>query len=141
MPEKARRGSSLFSSSNAGTGESSNNQGVNPPAEQPRPGGAARRSSSILQPGALGGIGFGIDFDDSDYDDSDDEDGPPAGGTGGGANNGQGTGGPNHRPYVGGFAAAAYEAARAHHTQETKKQEQKEQEKTPASGSKQQQKP
>ncbi len=119
MSEDRRRGSSIFSGAGAGAGESNAQGGA------PQGGGAVRRSSSVLQPGALGGIGFGIDFDDSDYDDSDDEDEPPAAVPSGQA--GAPTGGPNHRPYVGGFAAAAYEAARMHHTQNTIKQQQKEQ--------------
>lgn len=65
-------------------------------------------------------MGFGIDFDDSDFDDDSDEEDvrptPPVRGSSG-VPPGAGAGGPNHRPYVGGFAAAAYEAARAHHTE------------------------
>ncbi len=59
----------------------------------------SRRQSSVMQPMA-GGLGF-------DYDSEEDDETPqpePAPAASG-----------NHRPMVGGFAAAAYEAARAHH--------------------------
>mmetsp|Transcript_3189 Transcript_3189/g.7674 ORF Transcript_3189/g.7674 Transcript_3189/m.7674 type:complete len:137 (+) Transcript_3189:171-581(+) len=115
MSDAPRRGSSLFSGPGAVAGSNAEPTGSG--------GGAQRRSSSVLQPGALAGIGFGIDFDDSDYEDSDDEDGSPVASP----TNGTGTGGPNHRPYVGGFAAAAYEAARMHHTQHAMKQQQQKQ--------------
>ena len=132
MSAEPRRGSSLFSGPGSGAGNSINinsksndpkggDGGTPDPQERP-PGGVSRRASSVLQPGALGGIGgLGIDFNDSDYEDSDEEvdDGP-------GNVNGQGTGGPNHRPYVGGFAAAAYEAARAHHNTSSKEQDEEE---------------
>mmetsp|Transcript_6419 Transcript_6419/g.9452 ORF Transcript_6419/g.9452 Transcript_6419/m.9452 type:complete len:198 (+) Transcript_6419:149-742(+) len=92
---------------------------VKPPANMTRPspmggGPAIKRGSVALKP--MSGIGGLVDFDDSDFDDSDEEDalhlpGAPMPGS---AN---AVGGPNHRPLVGGFAAAAYEAARAHHYQ------------------------
>jgi len=135
MSAEPRRGSSLFSGPGSGASNSnsinknSNNNGPSkrgdiggstPAPLQRLAGGASRRGSSVLQPGALDGIGgLGIDFDDSDYSDDDDsdveEDGP------GNVKGQAGTGGPNHRPYVGGFAAAAYEAARAHHNTSTMK--------------------
>lgn len=128
-----RRGSSLFSGPGAASGA--------PPSKGPPPkvqgsapmmgGPGGRRNSSVLQIGQPGGgIGFGIDFDDSDYEDSDDDD-VPYGGPRGGALPGQpvpgnrpatGAGSANSRPMVGGFAAAAYEAARAHHFQNLAKQ-------------------
>lgn len=86
---------------------------VKPPANmsRPSPGTAVKRGSVALKP--MSGLGGLVDFDDSDFDDSDDEGynlpGAPMPGS---AN---AVGGPNHRPLVGGFAAAAYEAARAHH--------------------------
>jgi len=90
---------------------------VKPPANMTRPsptggGPAIKRGSVALKP--MSGIGGLVDFDDSDFDDSDEEDGVPLPGAPmpGSAN---AVGGPNHRPLVGGFAAAAYEAARAHH--------------------------
>eukprot|EP00980_Cylindrotheca_fusiformis_P029060 scaffold22709_cov158-Cylindrotheca_fusiformis.AAC.3 len=114
-----RRGSSIFAN----------------PAAAIQVGGSSadgRHRGSVLLPSMTpgGGVGFGLDFDDSDYDDSDDEDvphGAPAGGGGlpgssmsgaGGSTTGTGAGGPNHRPLVGGFAAAAYEAARDAHYKE-----------------------
>lgn len=117
-----RRGSSLFS---AGAGGSAPSGGQAPKGGGG--GGPAKRSSVVLQPmGPGGALGFGIDFDDSDYEDSDDE-GVPHGGPYAGqpmsAPSGTGTGGPNHRPLVGGFAAAAYEAAKAHHYQNVAKQQ------------------
>jgi len=84
---------------------------VKPPENKPRPiGTAIKRGSVALKP--MSGLGGLVDFDDSDFDDSDDDE--PYGNSGHtpGAN---AVGGPNHRPLVGGFAAAAYEAARAHH--------------------------
>lgn len=63
-------------------------------------GGGPKRQSVVLQPMA-GGMGL-VDFD-SDYE-SDEDDAPKAA-----------PADPNHRPMVGGFAAAAYEAARAYH--------------------------
>jgi hypothetical protein len=85
--------------------------------------------------GGGGGVGFGIDFDDSDYEDSEDEEedipyggphrgGPPVAASGAGVPHVTGTA--NSRPMVGGFAAAAYEAAKAHHFQNMKKQQDKE---------------
>mmetsp|Transcript_29965 Transcript_29965/g.49461 ORF Transcript_29965/g.49461 Transcript_29965/m.49461 type:complete len:194 (+) Transcript_29965:153-734(+) len=84
---------------------------VKPPENVPRPAPPAKRGSVALKPLGLGGL---VDFDDSDFDDSDEEDmhdlpGAPMPGSK------EMVGGPNHRPLVGGFAAAAYEAARAHH--------------------------
>jgi len=123
-----RRGSSLFSGPGAMGGATAGNgapqQGGAPAADGGR---AQKRNSAVLQMGPGGGIGFGIDFD-SDYEDSDDE-GVPHGGPHGGGRPGQQPGrgapaggfGPNHRPYVGGFAAAAYEAARSHHNQNATK--------------------
>lgn len=77
---------------------------------------APKRGSVVLKP--MAGIGGLVDFNDSDFDDSDDEGtvelpGKPM--PGAGPSHGASVGGPNHRPLVGGFAAAAYEAARAHH--------------------------
>jgi hypothetical protein len=63
-----------------------------------------KRTSVTLQPMG-GGSGPLIDFDD-DYESDEDVKGAPAPA----AADPQG-----HRPLVGGFAAAAYEAARAHH--------------------------
>lgn len=66
------------------------------------PGGERRNSVMMTPAGMLGEV----DFDDSD----DDSSSPPNGASPvGGADN------QNHRPLVGGFAAAAYEAARADH--------------------------
>jgi hypothetical protein len=92
--------------------------GLAPPspagAGQGPPGGAKGRGSVVMQPMA-GGIGL-IDFD-SDYDSDEDHSPapvaakpqPPAA----------------DRPMVGGFAAAAYEAAKAfHHQQKQKEQKQ-----------------
>ena len=120
----ARRGSSLFS--NPG-GAAAGGGGAGEP-----PGGPKRQS--VVLSGLGGGVGFGIDFDDSDYDDSDDEDVPHGGPYGGapglpgqampGSSTGTSTtGSQNSRPMVGGFAAAAYEAARAHHFQNVAKQQ------------------
>ena len=75
-------------------------------------GGGKKRQSVVLQP--MAGLGAFLDPDDSDFDDSDEEDsGPLPGAPMPGASDA--VGGPNHRPLVGGFAAAAYEAARAHY--------------------------
>ena len=93
----SRRGSSLFT------------QGGGPAAAAPQesaPGGNAKRASVVLQPMA-GGIGF--DYDSSEHEQEQTPKQPMA------HNPGAAPGGPNHRPMVGGFAAAAYEAARAHH--------------------------
>ena len=155
MSDGPRRGSSMFSNPSAAGGEPRTGAGVDSGSGAPTPnnpvpvapgGGVGRRGSAVLQPGALGGgIGFGIDFDDSDYDDSDDDEGLGATGRsgrgmgqGGGSMvpPGAGTGGPNHRPYVGGFAAAAYEAARAHHTQNQIKQQHHQQSHQASSSSK-----
>lgn len=118
-----RRGSSLFSNPGAAGAAGGGGQGEAP---------GAKRQSVVLS-GLGGGVGFGIDFDDSDYDDSDDEDVPhggPYGGPGlpgqampGSASASSTTGAQNSRPMVGGFAAAAYEAARAHHFQNVAKQQ------------------
>jgi hypothetical protein len=88
---------------------------VRPPA----PVAAAKRASVVMKP--MVGAGGLVDLDDPDFDDSDDDDdddddderlpGKPMPGV----SNGAAVGGPHHRPLVGGFAAAAYEAARAHH--------------------------
>lgn len=122
----ARRGSSLFSN----PGGAAQAGGGGAPADNQGP-----KRQSVVLPGLGGGVGFGIDFDDSDYDDSDDEDiphGGPYGGQGGlpgqampGSASGTAavTGAQNSRPLVGGFAAAAYEAARAHHFQNVAKQQ------------------
>jgi hypothetical protein len=89
-----------------------------PVVPPPAPTVAPKRGSVVMMP--MTGIGGLVDFDDSDFDDSDDDDdeddderlpGRPMPG----ASNSAAVGGPNHRPLVGGFAAAAYEAARAHH--------------------------
>jgi len=78
---------------------------------------APKRGSVVMKPMPFGGL---VDFEDSDFDDSDEDDeddddvhlpGRPMSV----ASNAAAVGGPNHRPLVGGFAAAAYEAARAHH--------------------------
>ena len=87
---------------------------VKPPENVIRPTAPAiKRGSVALKP--MSGIGGLVDFDDSDFDDSEEEaeylPGAPVPGSG------DAVGGPNHRPLVGGFAAAAYEAARAHHYQ------------------------
>lgn len=66
------------------------------------PSGGPRRNSVLMTPSGMAGLAD-VDFDDSDDDDS----GPPK------ATPVGGTGNPNSRPMVGGFAAAAYEAARA----------------------------
>lgn len=71
----------------------------------------AKRQSIVLQPMALGGL---VDFDDSDYE-SDEDQSPPPPLAPTPQKAGTGSGGMNHRPLVGGFSAAAYEAARAHH--------------------------
>lgn len=124
MAEQIRRGSAMFPGPDADAGSqqiSETQSSGNPPQSESGGGGggATRRSSSVLLPGALGGgVGFGIDFDDSDYEDSDDDDGPSQGGAAPAATAGT----PSHRPYVGGFAAAAYEAAKLHHTQTQMKQ-------------------
>lgn len=65
-----------------------------------------RRDSVVMKPVGFGGL-LGTDFDDVDYDDSDDDVGQP--------NPPTTNGDPNHRPMVGGFAAASYEAAREYH--------------------------
>lgn len=71
------------------------------------PSGAAKRQSAILQPMA-GGLGAALGgLDDSDYE-SEEEETPQQAPAPAPAN-------ANHRPLVGGFAAAAYEAARADH--------------------------
>jgi len=93
--------------------------------------GSVKRQSVTLQP--MSGLSGLVDFD-SDLEDSD-EDEPPRPQAGGGLPGqpmpqgfpggprgppGAAPGaapGPNHRPMVGGFAAAAYEAARAYHYQ------------------------
>lgn len=64
-----------------------------------------RRNSVMMTAGGMVGL------QEVDFDDSDDDDGPrpPIGAPTVGHSN------PNHRPMVGGFAAAAYEAARADH--------------------------
>mmetsp|Transcript_30713 Transcript_30713/g.43584 ORF Transcript_30713/g.43584 Transcript_30713/m.43584 type:complete len:208 (+) Transcript_30713:148-771(+) len=91
------------------------------PAPAPPVGPAVKRGSVALQP--ISGVGGLVDFNDSDFDDSDDEDsglpGAPLP-----ANMPSGShlpGGQNHRPLIGGFAAAAYEAAKAHHYANIKK--------------------
>lgn len=97
---------------------------VKPPENVPRPTApAVKRGSVALKP--MAGLGGLVDFDDSDFDDSDEEmelalpgaplPGAPMPGSA------EMVGGPNHRPLVGGFAAAAYEAARAHHYQSLNK--------------------
>jgi hypothetical protein len=75
------------------------------------PPGGPRRNSVLMTPTGMLGLND-IDFEDSDDDDSATPKPAPA----------SGTGNPNHRPLVGGFAAAAYEAARADHF---KKQQEK----------------
>ena len=78
-----------------------------------------KRQSVVLQP--MPGLGDFMNSDSED-DDDDDEDAALAAAAAAGRLPGQPIpgapdtmGGPNHRPLVGGFAAAAYEAARAHH--------------------------
>jgi hypothetical protein len=74
------------------------------------PNGGPRRESVVMKPvDGFGGL-LGADFDDIDYDDSDD-DVPPKPKEVFAATSSN----PIHRPMVGGFAAAAYEAARADH--------------------------
>merc|ERR1711935_341998 len=82
--------------------------------------GAGRKGSLMLQPNPGAPL---IDFDDDDYS-SDDEPqrGPPqpigvsqGAGTPDAATEMTTTGSATARPMVGGFAAAAYEAAKAHH--------------------------
>ncbi|KAL7563414.1 hypothetical protein ACA910_016511 [Epithemia clementina (nom. ined.)] len=90
----------------------------------------SRRGSSIFTAGGAGGPAAGgqpmaggiglVDFDDSDYE-SEEEAPQQAPAPKPPVNNGAGAGGPNHRPLVGGFAAAAYEAARAQHYAEQQK--------------------
>lgn len=63
----------------------------------------SRRQSNVMQPMA-GGLGF-------DYDSEEEEETPQQAPAPAAA----GADSANHRPLVGGFAAAAYEAARAHH--------------------------
>ena len=71
------------------------------------PSGGHHRQSVVMQPVAgFRGL-LGADFDDSDYDE-DDAPKPEQGVAAEDSN-------PNHRVMVGGFAAAAYEAARADH--------------------------
>jgi hypothetical protein len=92
--------------------------GLAPPspagAGQGPPGGQKGRGSVVMQPMA-GGIGL-VDFD-SDYES--DEDQPPQQSVPGVS----GTSKPDDRPMVGGFAAAAYEAAKAFHAQQKAKKE------------------
>lgn len=71
---------------------------------------AIKRGSLTLK--QVSGLGDIVEFDNSDLDDSDEEDDAR---TKPGTGQTNAVGGPNHRPLVGGFAAAAYEAARAHH--------------------------
>ena len=134
-----RRGSSLFSGPGAmgsvppsGNHSPPNKQGAAPIGMAG--GGGGRRNSTALPMGPGGGVGVGIDFDDSDYEDSEDEEDvrhavPHRGGPPAAASVGSGTpmttGSANSRPMVGGFAAAAYEAAKAHHFQTVKKQQEK----------------
>ena len=119
-------------------------------ASGPEPGSGSAGANFCTEPGnrsvalgigGLGGaLGFGIDFDDSDYEDSDDEQVPQGGPRGGGLQGqsmsaplpGTGAGGVNSRPMVGGFAAAAYEAARAHHYQTQAKMQQAKNKQQPA---------
>uniref|UniRef100_A0A7S2HJI8 Uncharacterized protein n=1 Tax=Helicotheca tamesis TaxID=374047 RepID=A0A7S2HJI8_9STRA len=94
---------------------------LGPPPSNKEETGDIRRNSVVLNPVAMGGLAGLIDFDDSDYEDSDDDGGRPGGPAGGpmpGNSSGfnpAASGGPDHRPMVGGFAAAAYEAAREYH--------------------------
>mmetsp|Transcript_29624 Transcript_29624/g.62275 ORF Transcript_29624/g.62275 Transcript_29624/m.62275 type:complete len:181 (+) Transcript_29624:38-580(+) len=69
---------------------------------------AKQRNSMTLNPVALGAL---TGFDDSDMDDSGDEKEPKSAEKDRNPNP-KASGGPEHRPLVGGFAAAAYEAAR-----------------------------
>ena len=71
-----------------------------------------RRNSVFMSAAGMAGL-LDVNFDDSDDDDDDDDDddgnpGPPKGPPPSGEKSNQ-----NYRPMVGGFAAAAYEAARA----------------------------
>ena len=91
----SRRGSSLFA------------QGGAAPAAG-APTGSAKRQSVVLQPMAGG---LGLDFD-SDFSDSEDERSPQQPAAPPAASSGT-----TDRPMVGGFAAAAYEAAKAYHFQ------------------------
>lgn len=118
MDDKPRRGSSLFSNPAAAGGGGG------------APGVEGKKRQSVVLSG-MGG-GFGIDFDDSDFDDSDEEDVPHGGPYGGRGPSAQAVrmsspsqiaGTEASRPMVGGFAAAAYEAARAHHFQNKAKQQ------------------
>lgn len=72
----------------------------------------ARRGSSMFPAGAPGAkpMALNLGLDDDDYD-SDDDQAPPPQKQAPPAQKPKGPG-PNHRPYVGGFAAAAFEAAR-----------------------------
>uniref|UniRef100_A0A7S1CXH6 Uncharacterized protein n=1 Tax=Cyclophora tenuis TaxID=216820 RepID=A0A7S1CXH6_CYCTE len=108
-PERnpASRGKVDVAAATAGTPSSSS--GMAPP---PEGGPGKKRQSIVMQP--MTGLGAFLDPDDSDFDDSDEEEnGPLPGAPMPGASDA--VGGPNHRPLVGGFAAAAYEAARAHY--------------------------
>lgn len=96
----SRRGSSLFA------------QGGAAPASGAAPT-SAKRQSVVLQP-MTGGIG--LDFD-SDFSDSDDERSPQDQSRPTPPTSSTPAGGANDRPMVGGFAAAAYEAAKAFHYQ------------------------
>ena len=119
----SRRGSSMLAQSMGDSGSSSSvDPGPLVVNSQNGGGSAAKRQSAVLQP--IAGLSGMLDLDDSDYDSADEDKitpptrekeqqkhpqavtGIPAG---------SGPGGPNHRPLVGGFAAAAYEAARSDH--------------------------
>jgi hypothetical protein len=109
----ARRGSSMFVPPGAGGGlapPSPDGAGQGPP-----PGAQKGRGSVVMQPMA-GGIGL-VDFD-SDYE-SDEEQAPQKTAVPGVS----GASKPDDRPMVGGFAAAAYEAAKAFHAQQKAKKD------------------
>jgi hypothetical protein len=111
----ARRGSSMFVPPGAGAGG-----GLAPPSpdgagQGPPPGAQKGRGSVVMQPMA-GGIGL-VDFD-SDYE-SDEEQAPQQTAVPGVS----GASKPDDRPMVGGFAAAAYEAAKAFHAQQKAKKD------------------
>jgi len=134
-----RRGSSMFTPGGGGRGGMpGGGRGRGSGGGGGRGGGGvgAKRNSVMLQGG--GGRGgapliSGFDFSDDESDDEPQRGPPPQQSYGGRGNGGRGgypgqsvpgvssastgTGGSNARPMVGGFAAAAYEAAKAHHYQ------------------------
>jgi hypothetical protein len=106
----ARRGSSMFVPPGAGAGAGG---GLAPPS----PDGAGQGAPGAQKGGPMaGGIGL-IDFD-SDYE-SDEEQAPQQTAVPGVS----GASKPDDRPMVGGFAAAAYEAAKAFHAAQKAKKD------------------